>query len=299
MVLIILVIFGIIFYFPLTRCAAFNIVPVIRYAAIDLYHYFRYRTFDYMNMGQLVCYFAHFGGGKTLSATAYITNQYHRFNNKYIYDPKQKKLILQKVHILSNVDFVGIPSTKLESLSQIVDCANHNNEIDQELGTRTCTLVLIDEASSQMNSRNFSKNINPDFLSALVTCRHYNLSILYTSQKFNLTDKLLRDVTQTCIRCSKIWRFMLQYVYSADSLEYASDPTLVKPLGVRCWFIHDKYFNQYDTYAFVDKLNKSFESGDLRSSQEILELRGQVYADNDLIAKPSRKLKTIRSRKKK
>lgn len=261
----------------------------------DIYHYFKYNYFYKYDGGVLNCYFAHFGGGKTLSVTKYVCHLYKRYNNRRIWDRGRKKFVLQKVHIISNVHLNGTPYEELVSLSQVVCCAWKNKKIDEDNDTRTVVLVLLDEASSQLNSRNFKTNIDANFLNTLITSRHFNMSLLYTSQKFKLVDALLRSVTQRCIWCHKVWRFMVTYYYDADEMEYAANPTLVKPIRRTGFFIKDRHYNAYDTLATVEHLKKAVDENDMMSEKEILELRGQINPDSDGIT-PSRKF--IRKRKK-
>lgn len=280
------------------RIVLMHPVKTFHYLILDLYHYFHYREYNRYDGGALNCYFAHFGGGKTLSVVQYVSALYSRYNNKKVWDRGRRKFVLQKVHIISNVHLSNVPYEELSSLSQIVCCAWRNKKIDEDNNTRTIVLVLLDEASSQLNSRNFKTNIDADFLNTLITSRHFNMSLFYTSQKFKLVDALLRSVTQRCIWCHKIWRIMVQYYYDADEMEYSSDPTLVKPIVKTGFFITDKQYNAYDTLATVEKLKKSVDEGEMMSEQEILAMRGQLNPDNDAINSPSKKLKKrIKQRK--
>lgn len=271
-----------------------NPIKTVKYAILDTYNYFKHHQYDYYDAGLLNCYFAHFGRGKTLSVTHYVVAMFKRYNNKLVWDRGKKKLVRQKMHIISNVHLNGIPYEELSSLSQIVCCAWKNKKIDEEHDTRTVVLVLLDEASSQLNSRNFKSNIDADFLNTLITSRHFHMSLLYTSQKFKLVDALLRSVTQTCISCHKRWRFMVQEFYNADEMEYASDPTLVKPIARRGWFIDNAAYDAYDTLATVEKLKKSVEAGEMMSEEDILKMRGDLNPDNDAIVSGSRKLRRMR-----
>lgn len=257
----------------------------------DLYFYFRHKQYNYYDAGVLNCYCAHFGGGKTLSIVHYVTSLFLHFNNKKVWDRGRKMFVLQKIHIISNVDLKSVPFEPLVSLSQVVACAYNNKKIDDEMNTRTVVLVLLDEASVQLNSRSFKTNIDPIFLNTLLTSRHYHISFLYSSQKFKLTDALMRSVTQSCINCNKVWRFMVQDVFDADEMEYASDPTMVKPRRRTGFFVTDKDYAAYDTLACVDKLKKNIEEGDMMSESEILAMRGEMNPDNDNITHRSRRLK--------
>ncbi len=66
-------------------------------------------------------------------------------------------MVTQKVEVLSNAEFVGIPYVPLNALSDITARATYNKGIDMDNDTLTVTLILIDEASSELNSRDFKK----------------------------------------------------------------------------------------------------------------------------------------------
>lgn len=278
------------------RLSILHPISVVRYFFIDVYDHFAYNMKYRLEAGKLICYCAHFGGGKTLSVTEYITYLFNRYNNRYVYDRNAKKWLLQKVHILSNVAFTNIPYEDLVSFSQMVHYGERNRELDKENDTRTVTLVLIDEASTQLNSRSFKENFNMDTLNVLLTERHLLMSIFTTSQKFKLQDALLRSVTQTVISCKKVWRYMVQEYYDADQVELASDTSLIQPFKRSGFFVKDKHYNAYDTYALVSKLDKASRSGDMLSDEEILALRGQINPDNEAIMKPSRKMRKMLNR---
>lgn len=247
--------------------------------------------------GQINAYVAHFGRGKTLSATAFIYRLYRRYHNRRVWDPDRKRFVLQQIEILSNVQFLSIPSVPLVSLADISARAQHNAEIDAQQHTRTVTLVLIDEASAQLNSREYRNNFDPDTLNTLITCRHYHISLFYTTQKFKFADALLRGVTQTCIECHKFWRIQKLYYYNADQVEIAGDTSLVKPLRIRSFFVTDRIYGNYDTLATVDKLVKDAKDGKMMTAQEILAARGAADLQLDAVTRPSRRLRRIRQRK--
>lgn len=280
------------------RLAFFHPIKTVKYAVSDIYFYFKYKEYNRYDGGLLNCYFAHFGGGKTLSVTKYVVQLFRRYNNKPVWDKDAKRFVLQKIHIISNVHLTSVPYENLVSLSQVVCCAWRNKKIDKGNGTRTVVLVLLDEASSQLNSRNFKSNIDPDFLNTLITSRHFHMSLFYTSQKFKLVDALLRSVTQRTIWCNKVWRFMVQHYFDADEMEYATNPTLVKPLLRTGFFISDKEYSNYDTLATVEQLKKAVDSGDMMTEEQILTLRGTINPDNESVLNPSRKLKRLRKKTK-
>lgn len=270
------------------RLFVFHPIATVRYLVSDVYHFFAWNHRYWYNGGVLNCYAAHFGRGKTLTITHFIIRLFHFYNNRRVYDRSRKKWVLQKVHIVSNVHLNGVPYEELCSLSQVVCCAWKNKKIDDEHDTRTVLLVLLDEASSQLNSRNFKSNIDADFLNTLITSRHFIMSIYYSSQKFKLVDALLRSVTQQVCVCDKLWRYMVLKYYDADEMEYAVNPTLVKPVRRRGFFVKDKDYNAYDTLATVSNLKKAVDAGEMMSEKEILEMRGQMNPDADQLT-PSRK----------
>lgn len=249
--------------------------------------------------GQINAYVAHFGRGKTLSATAYITSLYRRYNGKQVWDDSQHRMVTQQVEILSNVQFMHVPSVPLVALSDIVARAEHNKAIDQAQHTLTVTLVLLDESGAQLNSREYRNNFDADTLNALVTCRHYHLSVYHTTQKFKLADALLRSITQGVVKCHKFWRIQKLYYYDADQVELAGDTALVKPLCVRSFFVTDSHYSNYDTLDVVDKLIKDAKAGKMMSAQEILAARGAAAANVDAVTSPSRQLRRMMRRRSK
>lgn len=270
-------------------------VSVVRYGIKDLYKYIRYKKWRLCETGKLIALVGLFNKGKILSCVHYIVLLYNRYNNRRVYDIFRKKWVTQYVQVVSNVD-LSIPYIKFIGLRQIVDIAEQMRDLDEKNDTLTVTLVLGDEFSVQLNSREFKTNIDPLFLNTLLTCRHHHISIYYTTQRFNHVDALLRQVTSYVLSCNKIWRIMVQEKYDAYELENATSSSLVKPISRFGWFIFDSDFNAYDTLACVDNLTKSCKEGDMLSEQEILELQANNGSDMEAVTRPSRKY--IRSQRK-
>lgn len=270
MIIIILIVIAILMIFSVfIRTILLNPLKTLYYAPVDLFHYFKYKLYNQMETGKLICYTALFGGGKTLSCVHYIIHLYDKYNNKKIYDVSRRKWVTQKVHIISNVD-INRPFERFTSLSQVVRVAEKFKDIDEENDTRTCTIVLGDEFSVQMNSRSFKTNIDPLFLNTLLTCRHHHIMLVYNAQRFQHVDKLLREVTTYVVECKKIWRVCVQKTYDAYVLENCTDPTSVKCEGRHGWFIRDKDFAAYDTLACVGNLIHAVNTGDMDSEIEII-----------------------------
>lgn len=270
-------------------------ISTVRYVVLDLYKYFRYRCWNICHTGMIVCYVGLFGKGKTLSAVHKVVSLYKRYNDRKIYDFYRMKWVTQKIHIISNVS-LSIPYEDFVSMAQIVAVADRMRAVDEKNDTLTCTIALGDEFSVQLNSRSFKSNIDPLFLNTLLTCRHHHISLIYTSQRFNHVDALLRQVTSYVYTCNKIWRIMVHEQFDAFDLENASDPTLIKPKRRFGWFIKDAAFNAYDTLACVGNLTKSCKEGDMLTEEQILDLQRNNPANLDGVVNPSRKL--IRASKK-
>ena len=268
---------------PKIRCAIFHPFKTIKNGIKDTYYYFKHKKWNEAPYGKIIGYIADsgkkFGCGKTLTAVFYLTELYKKYNNKKVWCPERKKYVNQKVLILSNVKFTKIPYKK-----------------DREEDTLTVVYALIDECSSIMNSRSFKENLSGPVIQSLLTCRHYHSSLYYTSQKSKLVDALLRSVTSHYEGCDKTWRLQAVNYYSADEVEYATDPTTVKPYRKKCWFIEDKHFNNYNTFELLQTIDKKCKEGDMMTEEEILAHLQMPTPTEDGILNPSRKYR--KSRKK-
>ena len=98
------------------RLVVLHPVKFLKYLISDPYFYFHDHKYKKYEGGLLNCYAAHFGGGKTLSVVHYVRLLYNEYNNQWIYDRKKKRWVLQKIHIISNVDLLDVPYEKLSSL---------------------------------------------------------------------------------------------------------------------------------------------------------------------------------------
>lgn len=250
---------------------------VIFYAVLDRFNFIDRKLYNECAYGTIKCYIAHrgtaFGTGKTLSATREIVKAYHRYNGKPVYCPRRKRIVTQRIHVLSNVDFQTIPFERLQSLSQFVGETDLMQDYDDSHDCLTVTYLLIDEASSQLNSRSFKSNFDAPFISRLLTSRHVRANLVLTSQRSGMVDKLMRDCCNFYISCQKIWRFEILRYYDAYSIECAQEPDTVPPIRRKGYFIKDNFFENYDTYANVKALEKSCKEGDMLSEEQILNLR--------------------------
>ena len=275
--------------FPKVRCIVFHPVATIRYGCVDLYYYFKHNKKNLCRTGELIAYVGLFGKGKTLSAVHKVVSAYNEYDGLTVWCPRRRKLVTQRIHIISNVS-LSVPYEDFISLEQVVLVGERSRDYDDLHDTLTITLVLGDEFSVQLNSREFKKNIDPLFLNTLLTCRHYYISIYYTAQRFMQVDALLRQVTSAVIDCDKTWRLQGNNVYDAWEMENATNTTLLTPIARRCWFVKDSDYNAYDTLACVGNLKKAMEAGNMLTEEEILALQvAGAQANMDGISKPSKK----------
>jgi len=131
--------------------------------AKDLYHYLRRKQFNTCGTGELVAYTGLFGKGKTLFAVHKVVSCYRQYDGKKVWCSRRKQIVTQRVKVISNVA-LSLPYEDFISLEQIVLAAERNRDYDDAHNTLTVTLVLGDEFSVQMNSRNF---FLPSFRSSL------------------------------------------------------------------------------------------------------------------------------------
>ena len=284
---------------PVFRCAVFHPCSITFFGLKDFWLYLRHKEGNKCRTGELVAYTGLFGKGKTLSAVHRVVSAYRHFDGKPVWCPRRKRLVTQRVKVISNVS-LDIPYEDFISLEQIVLAAERNQEYDDTHDTLTVTLVLGDEFSVQMNSRNFKTNIDPLFLNTILTCRHYYISLYYTAQRFGHVDALLRQVTSYVVECDKLWRFQRQNYFDAWDMENATNTQLIKPLRRSCWFVKDKDYNAYNTLACVGNLTHAVKAGEMMSEEEILKLQQNTQDTNmDGVTRPSRRWLRNRQRTKK
>lgn len=291
-IVIFLIFICLITFFPFFRVITLHFFEWLFLSFSDLFKYFRSRSFNTCPCGTITCYSGLFGYGKTLSAIHHIRNLYFKYQDKPVfYKGSWRK---NKIIVLSNVTFLDVPFIHLSSMRQIVETCRKLDFLEKDKYCVTF-LILIDEASTQLNSRDFKTNISPMFLNTLLTSRHYRMSIYYTSQRFLLVDKLLREVTFDVVECRRIGRVQCQKIYSAFELENCSNISLVKCKSRRAWLIRNEDYNAYDTTACVDNLEKDMINGRMLSTEEILKSIENLDNLNNVNLKSSvkRRLKKV------
>ena len=274
--------------FPAVRCAVLHPLHVIGYGALDAVTYIRRKQYNLCHTGDLDIYCGYFGSGKTLSLVHKVTGLYQHYDGKTVWCPRRKKFVTQRVLILSNVA-LAVPYEPLRSLAQVVAASKVNQGYDDEHDTLTVTIACVDELGVQLNSRSFRDNIDPTFLSTLLCCRHYYISLYGSAQRFGHVDKLMRDVTLNVIQCRKVWRLQCNSWYDAWELENVTNPELVRPLRRGCWFVRNRDYNAYNTLAVVDTLKKRYDENDMMTEAEILTARAPAGPTPDAVTHRSRK----------
>jgi hypothetical protein len=238
--MVVLIVIIIVLLFPFTRCVIGNLHYFGYYTIKDIIAYIREKKWKVWNGWGLNIYVGLFGKGKTLSAV----NKVYHIKKRFPY-----------VHILTNVPLLFLDPTEyemLENYKQIIDAPNN-------------TVILIDEISTLFNSRAF-KDFPVDMLFQILQCRKNRKQLLGTAQRFAHVDKLMRDITDHVIDCSKMWRYQRNAYYDAWDYENCMNLNLVKRLFTRWWFVRDKDYFAYDTRQLIKK-------DDFISNKEVLEKR--------------------------
>ena len=105
--------------YPMLRCAVCHPISLTYYGVKDAWNYIRHKQSNTLGTGELVAYTGLFGKGKTLSAVHRVTSNYRFYNGKPVWCPRRKKIVKQRVHVISNVS-LNIPYEDFQSLEQIV-----------------------------------------------------------------------------------------------------------------------------------------------------------------------------------
>lgn len=272
MVYIIIIILIVLFisFFPF-RMFVLNPINSIKFFAIDGFFYFKHNLKDIPTNPFINVYVGLFGQGKTLTAVHDVVTFYNRYNDRVVWDDRVNKMVVQKIFILSNVDLKSVPYRHFHSLQQLENISKWRHKTDKKHNQRTVTICLLDECSTQLNSRSF-KTFPTPFIRTLLTSRHALIHGFYfTSQRFSHIDALLRQVSSNVIECRKDWRYCRKIYY--DAWEYENSPRKdnLIPKKKESWFCLPTDFAEYDTLSVVQELNKIIESKDFVSDQEIKE----------------------------
>jgi hypothetical protein len=160
------------------------------------------------------------GTGKTLSSVRYLYNYYR-----------------SGYRILSNIK-LNFPHEKI-GLQDLLDFANANMYLDN-------TIVFIDEAGTILDSRLSGSKRNRLVSFFIVLTRKLGCNVIYTTQRYNMVDKRLRQNTDIIINC--------------NTKEYRGEKfthnliMIMKGFGMKIkndYFRSKEYYDYYDTRELV------------------------------------------------
>ena len=267
-----------------------NLFTIIKWIIKDSVKYIRHKEYNVCKeygMIRLNCATSSqvFGCGKTLMLVLRAKYIYKRYNDKIVWSDDINKFVLQKVHIISNVELYDIPYIKFKDINQFIDIEQFGFP-DQDI-----TIFLLDESGCIFNSRKYRDNISTEFLTRLLQSRKHKVALYMTSQRFQFTDKILREVCNDVTMCRKWWRIVKTARYDAYELENAVNPSMIKAKSVTYHFIHDKDYHSYNSYQLVEYLRKDYNPDDFLDTKEILETYGDSPSGLDYVSRPSKKAK--------
>lgn len=272
LILLIVVTFLILFV-PMLRYVIFHLPTVSYWGVKDIINYFRYKKYNLCPEYGIIRlnsarYSQVFGNGKTLSLVKKALSIYKKYDGLTVYDDKIEKFCTQRVHIISNVELYGVPYIKWIGEEQFINIDKYN------FGNMDIIIFLLDESGAIFNSRSFRQNISMEFLTRLLQSRKHKMCLYMTSQRFQFTDKILRECCSTVTTCRKFWRIIELCEYDAYELENCTNIRMIRPLSTRFWFAKDSDFHSYNTYQLVDGLSKN--PLDYLDTKEILETYGNI-----------------------
>ena len=160
------------------------------------------------------------------------------------------------------------------------------NSVDDILNAPNNSIILIDEIGTIFNSRDFmsEKSIPKSLFQMLCQCRHRNLKIYGSVQRFLLCDKQIRDVSATVTECRCSFghpfsRMLTGVLYSIDEYEALCNNPLYEPRPSDfCVYIQsEKYRHLYDTREMVQGMLEM----KYLSDEEILRNQGTVNIFSD------------------
>lgn len=246
---------------------------IIPYAIKDGVNYFRHKKYNECKEYGLIrlnCASGSsvFGSGKTLDIVTRAINIKKKYDNLTVWDSDKQKFITQHIHIISNVQLFGVEYIPFKDISQVIEIEKYN------FGSMDVTIFILDESGAIFNSRDYKKNISPEFLTSLLQSRKNKIALYMTSQRFIFTDKILREVCSTVNQCRMFWRIVRISTYDAFELENAINDSLIKPLRVHYWLATDKNYASYNSFQLIESMRKEYEPGKYLFTDEILQKSG-------------------------
>ena len=274
------------FIFSVTfRFIILNLFTITKTAFVDIYYYFKHKKYNNCKwFGKLYMFTAQdnqaFGCGKSLSMVHLCNKIYQRYHNKPVWDYEQNKFVNQRIFFISNLELKNIP-TYIPFTDKL-----QFEYIDLYKFAKTDIVIFVlDECGVVFNNREYKTNLPTSFITRLLQVRHFKIGFITNAQRFQMVDKVFREVTNTVTTCKKFWRFVWLIDYDAYELENAVNPSLLQGFNKRVWFALDKDFDAYDTNYNVSQLRNDLEAGKFMTSEEILASRGFNTSDLDQVVK--------------
>ena len=282
--IILVIVLIVIFFMSITaRFIITHPFLIIKNAVCDIYDYFRHKKYNECKLfGKVIMFTAQdsqaFGCGKSLSMVNMCNLIDKQYNNKDVWDYEYKKFVKQHIFFVSNLEL-----KKVNNFIPFTSKEQFKNVDQMEIGKHDVVFFVLDEAGIVFNSREYKNNMPTEFIQKLLQVRHYKIGFITNAQRFNMVDKVFREICNTVQTCKKFWRFVWLNTYDAFELENSTNPSLLQPISSKVWFATNDDFNSYDTNYNIDTLKNELESGDLLTTAEILEMRGDTQSDLDSV----------------
>lgn len=279
--------------FPFLRFVLFHPLKIFPQAIRDGFNYIRYKKYNNCpEFGLIRLNSAKtsqvFGCGKTLSLVRQAKYIYKRYDNKKVWNEDLHCFVIQHIHIISNVNLYDVPYIRWVGESQFIDIDKFG------FPSQDIIIYLLDEAGAIFNSRKFRDNISMEFLTRLLQSRKNKMALYMTSQRFQFTDKILRESCSYVTTCKKIWRIIELCDYDAYEVENVTNVNLLEPINRRYWLATDKDYHSYDSYQLIEQLKKDNAEGNLLSTDEILATYGSSEGSVDSSTHLKKKYKKLR-----
>ena len=129
--------------FPVIPFVIFHLHYIIPYGIKDIYSFFKYKKYNECHdYGKVITICASgtkvFGSGKTLSGVHALRYIYDKYDGLEVWNPTEKRFVIQHIHIISNVELTDIPFTYFENEQQLIEVEQPEMDV---------TIFFLDEAS--------------------------------------------------------------------------------------------------------------------------------------------------------
>jgi zona occludens toxin (predicted ATPase) len=110
------------------------------------------------------------------------------------------------------------------------------------------SLVVIDEAQTIWNNRDYASEENKSFLPFLQKHRHYGIDIVFLTQNIDQLDIGIRRLTQVHYRLKRLSNAGLDKLVKVDIYPDAMGSEQFKPMTTNVWTIDKEIFKFYTSY---------------------------------------------------